>query len=204
VTGNNVCAGKDSPRAEVQRERILCAAQKCFIEHGFHAASMANIADAAQMSAGLMYRYFENKSAIVRAIVERQLQDGRKQIEQLRTSADLAESILHTYSLWLVRDPSVMNPALYLEMSAAATRDPQIAAALQDSDERIFEALRAWMERGRDDRGLGLPPEIASPRARLLMQVWSGLAVSAVRHPNQDPAAMREVIEKFVSRLVTP
>jgi AcrR family transcriptional regulator len=204
VTEHNVCAGKDSPRAEVQRERILCAAQKCFIEHGFHAASMANIADAAQMSAGLMYRYFENKSAIVRAVVERQLQDGRKRIEQLRTSADLADSILHTYSLWLVRDPSVMNPVLYLEMSAAASRDPQIAAALQDSDERIFEALRAWMERDRDDRGLGLPPEIASPRARLLMQVWSGLAVSAVRHPNEDPAAMREVIEKFVSRLVTP
>lgn len=42
--------GKDTPRAEVQRERILCAAQKCFIEHGFHAASMANIAETAQMS----------------------------------------------------------------------------------------------------------------------------------------------------------
>jgi len=204
VTGHNVSTGKDSPRAEVQRERILCAAQKCFIEYGFHAASMANIADAAQMSAGLMYRYFENKSAIVRAIVERQLQDGRTQIEHLRTSADLAASILHTYTLWLARDPSVMNPALYLEMSAAATRDPQIAAALQDSDERIFEALRAWMARDREDGGLGLPPEIASPRTRLLMQVWSGLAVSAVRHPNQDPAAMRDVIEKFVSRLVTP
>ena len=68
MIGHVVCAGKDTPRAEVQRERILCAAQKCFIEHGFHAASMANIAAAAQMSAGLMYRYFENKSAIVRAI----------------------------------------------------------------------------------------------------------------------------------------
>ena len=201
---HNACAGKDSPRAEVQRERILCAAQKCFIEHGFHAASMANIAEAAQMSAGLMYRYFENKSAIVRAIVERQLQDGRAQIEQLHSSADLAASILQTYRSWLARDPAVMNPALYLEMSAEATRDPQIAAALQDSDERIFEALQAWMTGDRDDRGLGLPPDIASGRARLLMQVWSGLAVSAVRHPNQDPAAMREVIEKFVSRLVTP
>ncbi|MBK7901908.1 MAG: TetR family transcriptional regulator [Proteobacteria bacterium] len=51
---------------------------------------MANIAAAAQMSAGLMYRYFENKSAIVRAIVERQLQDGRAQIEQLHSSADFA------------------------------------------------------------------------------------------------------------------
>lgn len=193
-----------TPRADAQRDRILCAALKCFIEHGFHAASMANIAEAAQMSAGLMYRYFENKSAIVRAIVERQLQNGRAQIEQLHTSADLAASLLQTYRLWLARDPSVVNPVLHLEMSAEATRDPQIAAALQESDERIFEALYTWMARDRDDRGLGLPPEIASPRARLLMQVWNGLAVSAVRHPNQDPAAMQEVIEKFVSRLVTP
>ncbi len=53
------------PRAEAQRDRILCAALKCFIEHGFHAASMANIAETAQMSAGLMYRYFDNKNAIV-------------------------------------------------------------------------------------------------------------------------------------------
>jgi AcrR family transcriptional regulator len=204
VSGDTVCTARDTPRAEVQRERILCAAQKCFIEHGFHAASMANIAAAAQMSAGLMYRYFENKSAIVRAIVERQLQDGRAQIEQLHTSADLAASILQTYRLWLTRDPSVMNPALYLEMSAEATRDPQIAAALQESDEHIFAALQAWMVRDRDHKGLGLPPDIASRRAELLMQVWNGLAVSAVRRPNQDPAAMRDVIERFVDRLVTP
>ncbi len=97
-----------------------------------------------------------------------------------------------------------MNPALYLEMSAEATRDPQIAAALQESDEHIFEALQAWMVRDRDDRGLGLPPDIASRRADLLMQVWNGLAVSAVRRPNRDPAAMRDVIEQFVNRLVTP
>ncbi|MDH4166678.1 MAG: TetR/AcrR family transcriptional regulator [Gammaproteobacteria bacterium] len=204
MIGRTASASKDKPRAEVQRERILCAAQKCFIEHGFHAASMANIAAAAQMSAGLMYRYFENKSAIVKAIVERQLQDGRAQIEQLHTSADLVASILQTYRLWLTRDPSVMNPALYLEMSAEATRDPQIAAALQESDERIYEALQAWMARGRDDRGLGLPPDIASRRTHLLMQVWNGLAVSAVRRPNQDPAAMRDVIEQFVNRLVAP
>jgi AcrR family transcriptional regulator len=191
-------------RAEAQRNRILCAALKCFIEHGFHAASMANIADTAQMSAGLMYRYFENKSAIVQAIVARQLQEGRAQIEQLRTSADLAASILQTYRLWLARDPSVMNPALYLEMSAEATRDPQIAAVLRESDQAIFDDLQSWMARARDDGGLGLAPEVAARRAHLLMQVWSGLAVSAARHPEQDPAVMQAVIENFVGRLVLP
>jgi AcrR family transcriptional regulator len=191
-------------RADAQRDRILCAALKCFIEHGFHAASMANIAETAQMSAGLMYRYFDNKSAIVRAIVARQLQEGRAQIEQLRTSADLAASILQTYRLWLARDPTVMNPALYLEMSAEATRDPQIAAVLRESDAAILQDLQAWMARARDDGGLGLAPEVAARRAHLLMQVWSGLAVSAARHPEQDPAVMQAVIENFVGRLVLP
>ena len=97
-----------------------------------------------------------------------------------------------------------MNPALYLEMSAEATRDPQIAAALRESDERIFGALQAWMARDRDEQGLGLAPDIAARRARLLMQVWSGLAVTAARNPEQDPAEMHAVIENFVSRLVLP
>ena len=67
-----VAAAKPAPvatRAARQRERILEAAEKCFIESGFHAASMAHIADTAGISAGLIYRYFESKSAIVRAII---------------------------------------------------------------------------------------------------------------------------------------
>src|SRR3546814_5115905 len=60
-------ASKAELRTLAQRERILCAAQKCFVEHGFHAASMASIAETAEMSAGLIYRYFENKNAIILA-----------------------------------------------------------------------------------------------------------------------------------------
>jgi hypothetical protein len=97
-----------------------------------------------------------------------------------------------------------MSPALYLEMSAAATRDPQIATVLRESDQAIFDDLQGWMARDRNDGGLALPPEIASRRARLLMQVWSGLAVSAARNPQQDPDVMQAVIENFVSRLVLP
>ena len=74
-------SNKAQERAELQRGRILDAAQKCFIEHGFHAASMASIADTAGMSAGLIYRYFENKSAIILAIVQRQLELLRDDIK---------------------------------------------------------------------------------------------------------------------------
>ena len=53
----NSAPERSAERGQRQRDRILAAAQQCFITHGFHAASMANIADTAGMSAGLIYRY---------------------------------------------------------------------------------------------------------------------------------------------------
>src|SRR3546814_17854087 len=89
-------ASKAELRTLAQRERILCAAQKCFVEHGFHAASMASIAETAEMSAGLIYRYFENKNAIIMAIVERQLQLLSEDIRPNRP-ADLATELERNY-----------------------------------------------------------------------------------------------------------
>ena len=195
---------KDTPRAGAQRERILCAAQRCFIDSGFHAASMASIADTAQMSAGLMYRYFENKSAIVLAIIERQLQEGRTQIAQLRSSSELAAALLDVFTRWQARDPGVVNAALFLEMSAEATRDPQIAAALRRSDALILSDLAAWMNRARDDGGLGLPPDTVATRAFLLECFIRGLAVTAVRQPDMDARTIKDSIDDVVDRLLSP
>ena len=55
---------------------------------------MANIADTAQMSAGLMYRYFANKNAIVLAIIERQLEEKRCRIRMLQSSGDMTSALL--------------------------------------------------------------------------------------------------------------
>ena len=204
MSARQTCPAKDSPRAEAQRERILCAAQKCFIEYGFHAASMASIAETAQMSAGLMYRYFENKNAIVLAIIERQLEEGRAQIARMHTSSELAAQLFDVFSRWQARDPAVMNAALFLEMSAQATRDPQVAEALRSSDELIFADFQAWMTRNREDGGLGLPPESVATRAFLLQCFIKGLTVSAVRQPGLEPGALRDAIDKAVDRLLSP
>jgi AcrR family transcriptional regulator len=165
---------------------------------------MASIAETAQMSAGLMYRYFENKSAIVLAIIERELQEGRSQIAQLRSSSELVAALLDVFTRWQARDPGAMSVALFLEMSAEATRDPQIAAALRRSDALILSDLAAWMNRAREDGGLGLPPETVATRAFLLECFIRGLAVTAVRHPDIDAATVRASIDSVVSRLLSP
>ena len=189
-------ASKIGSRADAQRDRILCAALKCFIEHGFHAASMASIADAAQMSAGLMYRYFDNKNAIVLAIIARQIEGKRSAIRQLH-SKEIAARLLQIFEQWRTRDPQVMSAALFLEMSAEATRNPQIAAALHSSDAMTRDEFQAWLSRSHGEGGLDVPAAAAPSKALLFQLVVEGLAVRATREPELDPAEVQAALAEL-------
>lgn len=192
-------------RAESQRERILDAAQKCFIERGFHAASIASIAKTAGMSAGLMYRYFENKNAIVKAIIERELEGNRAKIAELYTLANLLSRILGTVRQWQAGDPNVMNAALYLEMSAEAAREPEIAQVIRSSDALARRDFERWLCRSRDQGGLGLPKDVAHSRAILMQCVIGGLALRAVREPDLDPETLSNALDPLLRYLeLTP
>ncbi len=59
-----------------KRDEIVRAALELFVEHGFHAAPMAMIAERAGVGAGTIYRYFENKDVLISELykeVEEQL-----------------------------------------------------------------------------------------------------------------------------------
>lgn len=63
------------------RERIVKAAAAEFAEFGFAAASVRNIADDAGASMGNLYRYFENKDTLFRAVAEPFVQRVENYIE---------------------------------------------------------------------------------------------------------------------------
>ncbi len=67
---------------EEQRAKILDAAMQVFGKKGW-AATMAEIAAAVDVSYGLIYRYFSNKEAIFRALVEHLLQVGSDGIQHI-------------------------------------------------------------------------------------------------------------------------
>lgn len=190
-------AGKAEARVEAQRARILDAAQQCFIEHGFHGASMANIADTAEMSAGLIYRYFENKSAIILAIVEEQLVLLRKEIS-LNDQPELPQLMADNYGRSCSKDQRGMNSVLLLEISAEATRDPQIAAALDGYDAALRQALCEWFVRSKTEGGHGLSGAMARRRALMLQCLFEGLKLRETREPNLDRALLLEALQEVV------
>ena len=50
---------------DARRRQILDAARRCFIRKGFHATSMQDVLDEADLSAGAVYRYFRSKDELI-------------------------------------------------------------------------------------------------------------------------------------------
>jgi AcrR family transcriptional regulator len=123
-------------RDQARREEIVEAARVCVVRRGFHAASMAEIAEMASMSVGQIYRYFPNKEAIVHAIVERIVEHRLEWIATDSNTADLpstlARILLHGH-----QDDSRDDQVLMMEVSAEATRNPEVAAIVKDAHRRL-------------------------------------------------------------------
>lgn len=188
-------------RKQAQRERVLSAALDCFVRHGFHNASMANIAEAAQMSPGLIYRYFENKNAIILAIIEAQLAITRQRIRELRGADDLCDGIIEYFDQQDCGDPGSMSAALFLEMSAEATRDPEIAQAIRRFDRVVRQEVADWLARDPADGGHGLAPDIARARALSMTLLIEGLKARKTREPAIDRECLRNAVEMMVATI---
>ena len=73
------------PRTPQQNERLRAASRariiehalRLFAEHGYERTSVKMIAEAAGVSQGLLYNYFEGKDALLRAILEASMDDVR-------------------------------------------------------------------------------------------------------------------------------
>ncbi len=189
-------------RVQKQRERILLAAQECFIRDGFHAASMASIAQAADMSAGLIYRYFDSKRSIVLAIIERQLEERRAGIAKMAEGPDLAQRCKELFASWRRADPSVRNAALFLEMSAEASRDAAVAEALLHFDQVSSGDFRDWLRQHAATQGAKPCERTLQVRNLALQAFIEGLAIRAVREPDFDETVLGETIDAIVPRLL--
>src|SRR6266478_5337332 len=76
-----------------RRSQILDAALVCFAKRGFHQASMHDISAEAGISVGLIYRYFQNKEAVISAMAGRHKQEIQEILERARQASGLLESL---------------------------------------------------------------------------------------------------------------
>ena len=72
-----------------QRERIIVAAEGCFVDSGFHTASMDEIVSRAGMSSSTVYSYFPGgKRELIRAVCTNRLEPVYDEVEEYANRED--------------------------------------------------------------------------------------------------------------------
>ncbi len=179
-------------------EEILAQARMAFVEKGFDGASMQDLARAAGMSAGNFYRYFPSKAAIVEAMVARDLDEVERDFAEIAGSARPMEALREKLRGRLGTDCEKDHP-LWAEIMAAASRKPEIAAALHQMENEIRRLiLRVFALACRIDE------EVASLRylahAQLLMLLVRGAALENA-HRMQPQNDLTALIMRTIDRL---
>ncbi len=194
-------------RAEAQRVRILDAAQRCFIARGFHAAAVSEIASEAGISQGLMYRYFDNKRAMILALIQRQLEEDQRSIGQTPASLDMVDGLLACYQQWARGesignlDTAIANVGLYAgDHRRSAARSGREAQVLRKHDKLTTDAVCDWLREHDIARGAQVDEASLRERTLLLRVVVEGLAMRAVRDPDLAPETVRAVLLAAISR----
>lgn len=95
---------KEEKRSE-KRDRILRAAEAIFLDKGFHAASMNEIAEAADVSTPHLYNFYASKAALALAV---QLKMGQETFDALKTAMSAGKKNPSCESIFDSRRSSLM------------------------------------------------------------------------------------------------
>jgi len=156
-----------------KREAIMAAALDLFVERGFYGTAVPEIAEKAGVGAGTIYRYFENKEALVNALYRQEKQGFATRVlgefPRSTTARELFRTMWNKMATFAVENP---KPFVFLELHHHA---PYLDTESLALEQRMFELFTnvvvAAQARGELKAG---PP-------RLLMSIVMGAFVGVIR-----------------------
>jgi AcrR family transcriptional regulator len=163
----------DHPAEQDRRQRILEAAERAFVRHGFHAASMQHVAAEAGMSPGNLYRYFRSKEAIVEGLCFRDQEERRHDFAALAEAQSITAAMAAGLRKNLLGKPRE-KMRMILEIWAEAGRNPAIAGLCGTIDTNVRHGLVRLVEAAKT-KGEAAADLDADFAARLMITVVMGL-----------------------------
>ena len=188
---------------ELQRRRaeeIAAAAVRCFLTRGFHQTSMQNIAAEAGLSMGLLYRYFENKDAIIESAAELDRAESLIRISAVASAKDVAKALesLARAQIEAARAPGYI--ALASEIAAEASRNKTIRNLVARDEAAIQAALVAALTTQRKKGSIKTTNLAAF--AALFFALVDGIAYRADLDPSLDTDAALAIFRPALRSLL--
>ena len=125
-----------TPKAEATRARLLEVAAEVFVERGYAAVSLRDIAVAAGLTKGAIYGHFRSKGQLLVEVIRAQLAERDAQFD----AQAAVEQPIEVFFQFINPDSRHLR-LLQIDAAAAARHDPDVAAGMAE----IFSARNAWI-----------------------------------------------------------
>jgi AcrR family transcriptional regulator len=180
---------------ERNRQAVLSAARRVFLDRGYAGATLEAIAEEAGFSKGVMYSQFESKADLFLTLLQRRMEERREQNEPvlaefagdegLRKLLEVGHEDALTEAAWA---------RVLVEFRALASRDPSLNARYAAAHAQTVEGLASGLELLCAKSGFQplFPPEAM---AEFILALVSGLTLERAANPAALPL-------EFVLRMV--
>ena len=165
-----------------RRSQILDAALVCF-----------------GISVGLIYRYFENKEAVISAMADRHKKEIYDMLERARQAATLLQSLEILFTAHCCENEPRVVSAFVVDLYAEASRNPHVADLVRDILQTAMDGVTDLIARSPEAESAthGLKPY---ELAELIFAVSRGMLMRDVLQPQEMTAAERRTRQLEVTR----
>ncbi|MCW4464346.1 TetR/AcrR family transcriptional regulator [Glutamicibacter sp. MNS18] len=126
---------------EARRRQLLSAAHQVFVAHGYHGASMDEIAEVAAVSKPVLYQHFPGKRELYLALLDSHLAEFSDLLGQAIASSDdnreRVYNTIDTYYRYIRRE----SQAYRLIFESDVLSDPLIAERIEQFNAQLAEAI---------------------------------------------------------------
>jgi AcrR family transcriptional regulator len=160
---------------------------------------MHDISGEAGISVGLIYRYFENKEAVISAMAAMHKEEIQQMLERARQAPSLLESLEILFTAHCCENEPRLISAFVVDLYAEASRNPHVADLVRDVLETAMAGVRDLIARAPEAQGAEsdlTPNELAE----LIFAVARGMLMLDVLRPQEMTAAERRARQLEVTR----
>jgi len=182
---------------ERNREAVLAAARRVFLDRGYAGSTLDSIAEEAGFSKGVMYSQFESKADVFLILLDQRIEERAEEQERIvdeRAGVEALRELLLSFSRDAATESAWMRATI--EFRAMASRDPELNRRYAAAHARTVERFTSVLARLCAKTGLRpLRPE--RQMAEFILALGSGMVLEWAANPAALPL---EVVSQMLSR----
>jgi AcrR family transcriptional regulator len=114
-----------TPKSAGTRRRLLDLAARLFVERGYHAVSMRDLASAAEVTKGAVYGHFRSKGQLLVEVIRWRIAERDRSTDFVEAEANPLHGVAMMHD-----EAGRATRLLEVDAAAAARHDPEVAAGL--------------------------------------------------------------------------